>query len=123
MRLLDRKITDELYDIVVLGGGVAGLAATMTAGQHGLRVLMLEKAVFGGSVAVLETVSDYPGIKNIGGWDLTQTMVKQAENVGCILLDSIEAADVRKTENKVFEVICRDGNRFRSLRNPCFRSS
>jgi len=113
MKLLDRKITDEVYDIVVLGGGVAGLAAAMTAGQHSLRVLALEKAVFGGSVAVLETVSDYPGIKNVGGWELTQTMVEQAEKVGCILLDSIEAADVRKSEDRVFEVICRDGNRFR----------
>jgi len=113
MKLLDRKITDEIYDIVVLGGGVAGLAAAMTAGQHGLRVLALEKTVFGGSVAVLETVSGYPGIENIGGWELTQTMVEQAEKVGCILLDSIEATDVRKSEDKDFEVICRDGNRFR----------
>jgi len=113
MLLLDKKITGDLYDIIVLGGGVAGLAAAMTAGQHGLRVLVLEKAVFGGSVAVLESVSDYPGIEKIGGWELTQTMVKQAEMVGCILLDSIEATDVLRSADKAFELICSDGNRFR----------
>ena len=71
MLLLDKKITEELYDIIILGGGVAGLAAAITAGQLGLRIIVLEKAVFGGSVAVLESVTGYPGIAEIGGWELT----------------------------------------------------
>ena len=113
MLLLDKKITEELYDIVILGGGVAGLAAAIAAGQLGLRVLVLEKAVLGGSVAVLESVSGYPGIEQIGGWELTQNMVRQAENVDCKLLDSIEVIDVEKLENDNFEIKCNDGNRFR----------
>jgi thioredoxin reductase (NADPH) len=112
--LLDKEITEELYDICILGGGVAGLAAAITAGQLGLRVLLLEKAVFGGAVAVLETVSGYPGVEKTGGWELTQTMVKQAENVGCRLLDSIEVSNVQKTEKYQFEIECSDGNHFRS---------
>ncbi len=114
MLLLDKKIVEELYDIIILGGGVAGLAAAITAGQLGLRILVLEKAVFGGSVAVLESVSGYPGIEQIGGWELTQTMVKQAGIVGCELLDSIDVSDVQKLENNTFEVKCNDGNRFRT---------
>ena len=114
MLLLDKKITEELYDILILGGGVAGLAAAITAGQLGLRILVLEKAVFGGSVAVLETVSGYPGIEKTGGWELTQTMVKQAGHDGCELLDSIEVNDVQKLENNNFEIKSSDGNRFRS---------
>ena len=114
MLLLDKKITEELYDIIILGGGVAGLAAAITAGQLGLRILVLEKAVFGGSVAVLESVTGYPGIAEIGGWELTQTMVKQAGIVGCELLDSIDVSGVEKLENNRFEVRCNDGNRFRS---------
>jgi thioredoxin reductase (NADPH) len=114
MLLLDKKITGELYDITILGGGVAGLAAAITASQTGLRILVLEKAVFGGSVAVLELVSGYPGIEQIGGWELTQTMVKQAETVGCRMLDSIEVTGVQKQENNRFEIQCSDGNRFQS---------
>jgi len=114
MLLLDKKMYAELYDITIIGGGVAGLAAAMTAGQTGLRVLVLEKAVFGGSVAVLEAVTDYPGIEEIGGWELTQAMVRQAEKVGCELLDSIEVTGVGDRENHAFAVTCTDGNKFRS---------
>jgi thioredoxin reductase (NADPH) len=114
MLLLDKKITAELYDIAILGGGVAGLSASMTAGQLGLPVLVLEKAVFGGSVAVLETVSDYPGIEEIGGWELTQTMVQQAKKVGCELIDSIEVTGVKEIDNNLFEISCSDGNLFRA---------
>ena len=85
MLLLDKKITENLYDVIILGGGVAGLAAAITSGQLGLQTLVLEKAVLGGSVAVLESVSDYPGIEKIGGWELTQTMVTQAQKAGCQL--------------------------------------
>lgn len=113
MLLLDKKNAAPLYDIIILGGGVAGLAAAITAGQSGLRVLVLEKAVFGGSVAVLESVSGYPGIEQIGGWELTQTMVKQAGHDGCELLDSIEVNDVQKLENNTFEIKSSDGNRLR----------
>jgi len=112
MLLLDKQITEELYDIAILGGGVAGLAAAISAGLRGFRVLVLEKAVLGGSVAVLESVSGYPGIEQIGGWELMQTMVRQAENADCQLLDSIEAKDVQKLENDNFEIKCSDGNRF-----------
>jgi thioredoxin reductase (NADPH) len=114
MLLLDKKITEELYDICILGGGVAGLAAAITAGQLGLRTLIMEKAVYGGSVAVLETVTGMPGIEEVGGWEFTQTMVKQAETVGCRMLDSIEVNGVQKQENNRFEIQCSDGNRFQS---------
>jgi len=114
MLLVDKKITGELYDIIILGGGVAGLAAALTAGQMGLRILVLERAVFGGSVAVLESVSGYPGIAKIGGWELTQTIVQQAKDVGCELIDSIEVISARECENSIFAVKCSDGNQFRS---------
>ena len=112
MLLLDKKITEELYDICILGGGVAGLAAAITASQTGLRILVLEKAVFGGSVAVLESVSGYPGIEQVGGWELTQTMVEQADTLGCQLLDSIEVSNVGKSGKNKFTIECNDGNLF-----------
>jgi len=114
MLLLDRKICEELYDIIVLGGGVAGLAAAMTAGQLGLRVLVLEKAVFGGAVAVLESVSNYPGIEKIGGWEFTQTMAKQATNAGARLIDSIEVIDIVESAENIFTLKSSAGNKFRS---------
>ena len=52
--------------------------------------------------------------EGIGGWELTQTMVKQADSLGCQLLDSIEVSNVRKSDKHKFEIECSDVNRFRS---------
>ena len=106
------KKSEELFDITILGGGVAGLAAAITAGQLGLRILVLEKAVLGGSIAVLENVSGYPGVEKIGGWELTQTMVKQAKDVGCELLDSCEISGVEELENNTFRITSSEGDQF-----------
>lgn len=111
---MHKRITYDVYDVIIVGGGVAGLAGAMTAGRLGLRVLLLEKTVFGGSVAVLETIYEYPGLEKIGGWELTQTMVKQARNSGCLLFDSIEVTGLQMVEDSHFEIHCHGGDRFRA---------
>ena len=111
---MHKKISNDVYDVIIAGGGVAGLAGAMTAGGRGLRVLLLEKTVLGGSVAVLETVSGYPGIEKTGGWELTQTMAKQARNAGCILFDSIEVTGLQAAENSCFAIHCHGGDKFRT---------
>lgn len=108
------KTTGELYDVIVTGGGVAGLAAAMTAGRLGLQTLLLEATVFGGSVAVLEKLDGYPGIAVTDGWEFTRIMVQQAEAAGCLLLESTEVTAVRPGENSTFEVFCSEKERFRS---------
>ncbi len=95
-------MTGGLYDLVILGGGVAGLAAAKTGGQLALRTLLLEKNVLGGSVAVLETVAGYPGIEKQGGWELTQAMVRQAKDAGSDLIDSIEVISVEQSPDRRF---------------------
>jgi thioredoxin reductase (NADPH) len=114
VQIPNNKISEKTYDSIILGGGVAGLAAAMTGGQLGLRILVLEKAVFGGSVAVLEFVSGYPGIEKIGGWELTQTMVRQAKDAGCELIDSIEALALVESGDSCFGIRCGDSNLFRT---------
>jgi thioredoxin reductase (NADPH) len=86
----------------------------MTAGRLGLRGLLLEKTVFGGSVAVLETVTEYPGVEKTGGWELTQTMVQQAGDAGFLLHDSIDVTGLQGAENSCFEIHCAGGERFRA---------
>lgn len=104
--MVNKKTHEDLYDIIIVGGGVTGLAGAITAGQLGLQVLLLEKTVFGGSIAVLETIYEYPGIAKTGGWELTRTMLKQAKKSGCLLLDSIEVTGLKVTAESRFAIQC-----------------
>ena len=63
------------YDIVIIGGGPAGLAAGLYAARGRHKTVLIEKGVIGGQIALTEIVENYPGIPQINGFDLAQTML------------------------------------------------
>ena len=73
---------DKEFDIVIAGGGPAGLAAGLYAARALRRTVLLEKGVIGGQISLTERVENYPGVEAIGGFDLAQTMLRQAESYG-----------------------------------------
>ncbi|HLB26214.1 MAG TPA: FAD-dependent oxidoreductase, partial [Dehalococcoidia bacterium] len=70
------------HEIVIIGGGPAGLAAGLYAARARRKTVLLEKGVIGGQIALTELVENYPGIPSINGFDLAQAMLNQAESYG-----------------------------------------
>ncbi|NPV79963.1 MAG: FAD-dependent oxidoreductase [Firmicutes bacterium] len=75
--------TQDIYDLVVVGGGPAGLAAAIYGGRANLKTVLLERGATGGQAATTFRVENYPGFPDgVGGPELMQMMEEQAKAFG-----------------------------------------
>lgn len=79
---------DKIYDLIVIGGGPAGLSAGIYAGRAQMDVLIIEKSEVGGQITTTSEVVNYPGIKEISGHHLGEQMREQALGFGVEFLKS-----------------------------------
>jgi len=68
----------DVYDVIIIGSGPAGLTASIYAGRRGLKTLILEKSVIGGAALMVPNVENYPGFELIPGRKLIEYTKKQA---------------------------------------------
>ena len=74
---------DNIYDVIIVGGGPAGYTSALYGARAGLKVLLLEKFYAGGQIALSHQVDNYPGFPSgIDGFTLAQNMKEQAERFG-----------------------------------------
>jgi thioredoxin reductase (NADPH) len=84
------------YDLVIVGGGPAGLAAAVYGASEGLRTLMIEREAPGGQAGTSSRIENYLGFPaGLSGWDLARRAVAQAERFGAEILAPQEVASLR----------------------------
>ena len=90
------------YQIIIIGGGPAGLTAGIYTARAGLDTLLIEREMIGGQIANVEKLENYPGFpEGIGGFELAQLMQQQAEKYG-VQIAYTEATGLElKGNNKV----------------------
>lgn len=91
-------------DLIIIGGGPAGLTAAIYAGRAKLNTLLLENKILGGQVINSFTIENYPGFKSIQGGKLADLFQEQAAEFGAVIdeFDLIEKIDLSE-EEKVIE--------------------
>lgn len=119
----------KTYDVIVIGGGPAGLTAGIYSTRAGLKTLLLEKSAIGGQVSKTSLIENYPGFPDgIDGVKLIEKMVDQAKKFGVeIAIEGAEKIAVngndktittQKQEYKAKAVIIATGSKFKELGVP-----
>lgn len=96
-----------MYDILIIGGGPAGLTAAVYARRGGKSVLVLEKESFGGQIAQSPRVENYPGFLSVSGTELADRLLEQAMESGAET-ELEEACSIERTESG-WNVLCASG--------------
>jgi len=92
----------ENWDIIIIGAGSAGLSAGIYAVRSGLKTLILEEKLAGGTIADASMVVNYPGFSEISGGDLAEKMTTHCKKIGAIIHDLEPATSLDlKGEKKV----------------------
>lgn len=119
---------EKQYDLIILGGGPAGLAAGIYGGRAKLKTLIIEKGSVGGRAFTTREIVNYPGFPETTGPELTSIMREHAEKFGVTIAkeriksvdfsDDIKSIKTRKNEYKAPAVIVATGTEARVLGIP-----
>lgn len=95
----------EVFDVIIVGAGPAGLAAGLYAGRDRYSALLLEKnGLPGGQIMLTEHIENYPGYEKVGGFELVEHMKKQTLQFGAQLKINQAVTAIKKQNDGIFAV-------------------
>ena len=121
---------EKQYDVIVLGGGPAGLTAGIYLSRAKASTLILDTGTIGGQTVLTFEVANYPGVETTTGYQLSSTMRKQAKSFGCDIKSNIKITDLNldnelkslvvngKIKYKAKSIILATGGKSRMLNVP-----
>lgn len=126
--MAEKKLNEKHYDLIILGGGPAGLAAGIYGGRAKLNTLIIEKSSVGGRAFTTREIVNYPGFPETTGPDLTNIMREHAEKFGVTIAreniksvdfsDDVKVLTTRKNKYMAPAVIVATGTEARVLGIP-----
>lgn len=82
------------YDVIIIGGGPAGLTAGIYLSRAKVNVLIINQGSSGGQMVLTHEIANYPGFESISGYKLSRTMEKQAKSFGCKILSRVKLTKI-----------------------------
>lgn len=79
---MEITMNKNIYDIIIIGSGTAGLTAAIYGARAGKRILVLEAKAYGGQIIETAEIENYPGIKNVSGYEFAENLFNQATDLG-----------------------------------------
>ncbi len=81
---------EKRYDVIVLGGGAAGMSAGIYLGRSKAKTVILDSGTIGGQMVLTFEIANYPGVELTTGYQLSSTMKKQAKSFGCEIKTNVK---------------------------------
>ncbi len=104
---------EDVYDIMILGGGAAGLTAGIYSSRAKLKTLILNEGAVGGQMVLTNEIANYPGVETTNGFTVANTMKKQARDFGCTIKSNIKIKEYQ-LNGAIKKVVLEDGKIYNS---------
>ena len=82
------------YDVIIIGGGPAGLTAGIYLSRSKVKTLIIDQGIIGGQMILSYEIANYPGVEKTSGFQLAKTMKNQAKSFGCDIKSNVKLSDL-----------------------------
>jgi thioredoxin reductase (NADPH) len=104
---------EEIFDVIIVGAGAAGLTAGIYSSRARLSTLILNEGAIGGQMVLTDEIANYPGVETTNGYVLAGIMKKQAREFGCKIKSNIKIKKYA-LEGETKRILLEDGREFNS---------